>query len=194
MDYKKHYDALVTKGQNRELGLETYTEVHHIVPRSEGGTNEKSNLVKLTAREHFIAHWLLYRDNPSLKSRAFAFVAMSSKSKLGVKITSRIYEELKVAASKAHREKMTGTSRLESTKQKISEYRTGKKHSEESKKKMEHSHKGLKHSEESKIKMSEQNKKAYKNGARTPCVRDEIYRQKMSESLKQFWKQRKNLL
>lgn len=36
-----------------------YVEKHHIVPRSMGGTNEKSNIVKLTFRKHFLAHWLL---------------------------------------------------------------------------------------------------------------------------------------
>jgi hypothetical protein len=35
------------------------TEKHHRIPRSVGGTNEKSNLVRLTLRKHFLAHWLL---------------------------------------------------------------------------------------------------------------------------------------
>ncbi len=36
-----------------------YVESHHIVPKSLGGTNSKSNLVYLTAKEHFVAHKLL---------------------------------------------------------------------------------------------------------------------------------------
>lgn len=36
-----------------------YVERHHIIPKSFGGTNEKSNLVKLSFRKHFLAHWLL---------------------------------------------------------------------------------------------------------------------------------------
>lgn len=38
-----------------------YTESHHIVPKSLGGTNNKDNLVRLTAREHYICHLLLTR-------------------------------------------------------------------------------------------------------------------------------------
>ena len=37
------------------------TESHHIVPRFAGGLNEPANLVRLTPREHFIAHRLLAR-------------------------------------------------------------------------------------------------------------------------------------
>ena len=36
-----------------------YYERHHILPRSLGGSDENSNLVLLTAREHVICHWLL---------------------------------------------------------------------------------------------------------------------------------------
>lgn len=36
-----------------------YTEKHHIIPRSLGGDESNDNLVRLTAREHFICHRLL---------------------------------------------------------------------------------------------------------------------------------------
>jgi hypothetical protein len=39
--------------------LEDYKERHHIVPRSIGGGNRKSNLDSLSFRKHFLAHWLL---------------------------------------------------------------------------------------------------------------------------------------
>ena len=35
------------------------THKHHIIPRSLGGTDEQSNLVNLTPREHFLAHMIL---------------------------------------------------------------------------------------------------------------------------------------
>ncbi|WP_144378527.1 NUMOD3 domain-containing DNA-binding protein [Mesorhizobium amorphae] len=34
-------------------------ERHHKVPRSLGGTNDPANIVRLTLRKHFLAHWLL---------------------------------------------------------------------------------------------------------------------------------------
>lgn len=60
MDYKRIYDDLIT--YRRENILSTgYIEKHHIIPRSLGGTNDLSNLVALTGREHYVAHLLLAR-------------------------------------------------------------------------------------------------------------------------------------
>lgn len=55
-------------------------EVHHIIPRSMGGTNDKTNLVKLTYREHFLAHLLLYKIHRN-KEMAFALGRMLNKTK-----------------------------------------------------------------------------------------------------------------
>lgn len=58
MNYLKHYDLLIKKAQNRPIP-DGYVEKHHILPKSMGGSDEKENLVYLTAREHFVAHFLL---------------------------------------------------------------------------------------------------------------------------------------
>ena len=55
--YKKWYNNIVDHAKNRNL--EGYTENHHIVPKSLGGTDDATNLIRLTAREHFICHLLL---------------------------------------------------------------------------------------------------------------------------------------
>lgn len=57
--YSKHYIALIESRKSRSIT--GYTEKHHIVPKSLGGTNDKDNLVRLTAREHYIAHLLLVK-------------------------------------------------------------------------------------------------------------------------------------
>ena len=44
---------------NRRPKPECYTEFHHIIPKSLGGTNDPDNIVCLTAREHFVCHKLL---------------------------------------------------------------------------------------------------------------------------------------
>lgn len=46
------------RAQDREIPS-CYTEVHHVIPRSLNGADTPNNLVRLTYREHFIAHWLL---------------------------------------------------------------------------------------------------------------------------------------
>jgi ATPase subunit of ABC transporter with duplicated ATPase domains len=55
--YSKWYFNIIKK--RKILSFEGYAEIHHILPKSLGGTNEAENLVKLTAREHFICHLLL---------------------------------------------------------------------------------------------------------------------------------------
>ena len=61
MDYKKHYDNLIEKAKHQNLSSEVYTERHHILPLSIGGSNDPSNIVKLTARQHYFAHKLLVK-------------------------------------------------------------------------------------------------------------------------------------
>ena len=58
MNYEKLYNNLVDNALSRET-TDGYTENHHIRPRCIGGKDVKSNMVTFTAREHFIAHWLL---------------------------------------------------------------------------------------------------------------------------------------
>lgn len=55
--YTKYYNQIVERARVRVLTA--YSERHHVVPRSLGGTDTADNLVNLTAREHFICHWLL---------------------------------------------------------------------------------------------------------------------------------------
>lgn len=57
MDYQKIYDNLIKK--RLENPPTEKFERHHIVPKSLGGSNKKENIVKLTYREHYIAHLLL---------------------------------------------------------------------------------------------------------------------------------------
>jgi hypothetical protein len=76
MNYQRIYNELIESAKRRK-SVEGYKEIHHIIPRSEGGTDESDNLVELTGREHFIAHKLLWMDNPTF-SRCAAFMMMSN--------------------------------------------------------------------------------------------------------------------
>jgi hypothetical protein len=57
--YTKWYHAIVQNANLRTLSDDTYIEKHHVIPRSLGGVDSKENLVRLTAREHFVCHLLL---------------------------------------------------------------------------------------------------------------------------------------
>ena len=90
--YQKWYDQLISRARNRTI--EGYVERHHIVPKSLGGTDEKSNLVKLTAREHLIAHMLLPRFVENKKPMWHALWCMVNTN--GIKVNSRLYEQAKI--------------------------------------------------------------------------------------------------
>lgn len=55
--YTTWYFNIINKSKTRIL--DGYFEIHHILPKCLGGKNNSENLVKLTAREHFICHLLL---------------------------------------------------------------------------------------------------------------------------------------
>lgn len=77
MDYEKHYNLLIEKAINRNTP-ESYTEKHHITPKCMGGSSDTENIVRLTGREHFVAHWLLHRMYPDNKGLVKAFHAMAT--------------------------------------------------------------------------------------------------------------------
>lgn len=106
-----------------------YHERHHIVPRCMGGTNSKTNLIDLFAREHFIAHKLLAQENPNNKGLTYAWGCMAFVKRDDTdryELTSEEYEEVKIAISHAHKGENNQF--------------YGKRHSEETRIKMRESH------------------------------------------------------
>jgi hypothetical protein len=78
-----------------------YTELHHVVPKSLGGNNNKDNLAELTAREHFIAHWLLTKMLSGTEQQKMAYACKrmmhsNNSNQHRYKVSSRIYENLKI--------------------------------------------------------------------------------------------------
>ena len=98
--YTNWYNDIVFRAQNRNLPKEVYTEKHHIVPRSLGGGNERENIAKLTAREHFVCHWLLTKMTTGQAQKKMAYACKRMMHSAGekqyrYKISGRIYEQLK---------------------------------------------------------------------------------------------------
>jgi hypothetical protein len=95
MNYKKIYDTIIfNRIDNPPTG---YAEKHHIHPRSLGGDNTKENIVSLTAREHFICHFLLtkmYKKNTNSwykMNHAFMIMKASNIDQYRY-FNSRLYE------------------------------------------------------------------------------------------------------
>lgn len=74
MNYQKIYDQIIDRARGRDL--QGYKEKHHVMPKCIGGSNEAGNIVQLTAREHFLCHWMLCRVYPSNRKLAKAFNMM----------------------------------------------------------------------------------------------------------------------
>lgn len=113
--HSTRYEQLIAKAMQREYPEDQYGETHHIIPKSFGGSNDTDNLVRLTAREHYIAHLLLWKmrfpGNYGSKM-SFAFCTFINKFKTedhaSYKISSRIYESFKKEYSMLMSEKMSG--------------------------------------------------------------------------------------
>ena len=111
MDYQKIYSQIIDDRKQRKLEADVYYENHHIIPKCLGGTNQKSNLVKLTAREHYIAHLLMYKaakDENTKIRMAYALNAFKYLSCDKRQINSRQYEVIKKEFSKMMSIKMSG--------------------------------------------------------------------------------------
>lgn len=145
--YLNRYNKLIEHRLKHPLEDDVYGENHHITPKCMGGNNDKDNIVKLSAREHFIAHYLLAKAYPHYPNLWYAFNMMSRICEG----KSALYE----SARKHIRDVISGdVSRSE----KISKSLTGRSFSESHKKKlsdMRKSYVGWNHSEDTKRKMSE---------------------------------------
>ncbi len=76
MNYQAHYDRLIERARLRPKPA-VYCENHHIVPKCLGGSDEDINLVMLTAPEHYVAHQLLVKLNPTHYGISYAATRMT---------------------------------------------------------------------------------------------------------------------
>jgi 5-methylcytosine-specific restriction endonuclease McrA len=110
--YSKLYFTITSNAKQRIT--EGYTETHHIIPQSLGGSNDKNNLVELTAREHFICHWLLIKmtEGDERGKMLYALQGMKAENKFQnryhTKITARVYEKYRLEHAENHSKRMKG--------------------------------------------------------------------------------------
>lgn len=153
MDYQRIYNELIYSAIN-DPKLDEYKELHHILPRCMGGTNDKENLVYLTAKQHFISHWLLYRIHRTTKlAHAWYSMCRIGKGQDARRVNSTYYKYAKENRSKHLSIESKGANN----------HFYGKTHSKETRKKMSVIQKELRlwesFSEEHKSKLLESQKK-----------------------------------
>jgi hypothetical protein len=170
MNYKKIYNQIIEKAKNRVLV--GYKETHHITPRCMNGTNEKDNLVGLTAREHFVCHLLLTRIYPNHKGLRLAVWNMCNAKRRyqgRYKPNSRLYEMIRTEYRehiKGENHPSYGRKNSDEVKQKMSEIAKerfqnkpgtfkGRTHSEDTRKKLSNNMKGKTQSNHQKDRVKE---------------------------------------
>jgi len=212
--YRTQYYALIEYRKENPLPKDAYGEKHHIKPRSiyPDLVNDKNNIVKLTAAEHFKCHYYLvkmYEEEGNIfayKKMLFAFNNMSRVLK-GTYIAddeiedlSKLYRELREAYIKADSgvgNPMYGKHLSEDHKRKIglaSKRQVGIKHpmygkhlSEDHKKKLSERNKGKKHSKEHVLKVAESNRGKKRTEEQKQRMREAwILRKQKKEQLQVF--------
>ena len=110
MNYIKHYNNLIDKYKRLNLPKlriwdpdSVTVETHHIVPKCLNGSDNKTNLVNLTSKAHFVAHHLLYKanigtDNEFKLLKAFGMLLYGEdyrSQRRRVRITSKTFQQIR---------------------------------------------------------------------------------------------------
>jgi len=184
MNYQRIHDNIIERAKTRVL--EGYKETHHIVPRCLGGTDDKTNLVDLTAKEHFLIHRLLTKIHKNEKIKhAFAMMSVTRTNPnkymfVDYCISSRTYEQAKIVLS----ERRKGKKLSNSTKKKISDKLKGRVFSESTIEKMKKP-KSESHRKNISLSKTGENNPAYGVPIRLGAVLSEETKQLISEKTKE---------
>ena len=138
MNYIKIYYDIINFAKLRGLNkkkLAYYTEKHHIIPKCYFKTPKqasyKENLVLLTAREHYLCHCLLWKNNKSDYRMMLAMHRIINGNKIKyASLTSKEYEILKIFYSDYIKVNRSG----------LNNPNFGKKFSDDIKEKMRNNH------------------------------------------------------
>jgi len=188
--YTLWYYNIVSRANARALNLDTYTEKHHIIPKSLGGTNATANLTMLTGREHFICHILLTKMTTGVKKYKMihAAIGMKRSRKYQIRyINSRLYEQIKKEFAEISRERNKGKTISAETRAKMSAAAKGKLKTEETRAKMSAAAKGKSKgpmSDEEKLKRSFalKGRPSHKKGKKTGAQHTLESKAKIAES------------
>ena len=106
--YSKVYFSTIEKAVQRGWKKARGRERHHIIPQSLGGNNDKSNLVYLSCREHFLCHWLLVKmtEGEYYHKMVYALMGMRAENKhhdrYHTVFTARVYEKYRIEHDEYH--------------------------------------------------------------------------------------------
>ena len=204
--YSRAYFTIIEAAKARKT-LDGYFEKHHIIPKSLGGSNLVQNLVKLTAKEHYICHRLLTKmlvgrpkylmmiaacrmiDRNNIHQRHFPPSIIIARLLEGKRHAISRLTKGKPKHSAKSKEKLRqialgrpspnkGRSMSDDQKAKIAETLKGRPPSPETVAKIHAKRAGYRHTEETKRKIADGNR------GKSVGPMDEVTKQKISEALK----------
>jgi hypothetical protein len=134
MNYIRIYNLLIERAVIRQLGKSKkilrkdigYIEKHHVIPVCLGGTDDKDNLVFLTAKEHFLAHLLLAKAYPQEDSLVVACQAMTMIGGNTQRVSGRLFEKIRKRYADIVSERMSGKSKSKEHKKNLSDSLKGR--------------------------------------------------------------------
>ena len=100
MNWELCYYRLIESRKERTLDINENYESHHILPLSLGGSDNPTNIIKLTYREHFLAHKLLYLFSVGMNKVKMGFalhrmITINNKNQIYRIKNSREFEKIK---------------------------------------------------------------------------------------------------
>jgi hypothetical protein len=69
INWEHIYKSFIDKKSNTVFLEGIYTEKHHIIPRYLAGANTSDNLIRLSIRDHVLAHYILWRWKGNLQDK-----------------------------------------------------------------------------------------------------------------------------
>ena len=184
--YTRWYYNIITNVQSRTLQFDVYTEKHHIIPKSLGGSNDKSNLVKLLPKEHFACHRLLTKmtEGDARRKMCYAFWILTNRANHSV--SSSAYSQAKLLIQEQMRTRVI----TDEFREKCRSNQLGKKISDATRQALLKSNLGRKKTNEEieKIRNSVKNHYSTNANIRKGKKRTEEQKAKISEGKRLSWK------
>lgn len=126
--HNKHYLDRYLRFIASRQSSDGYVERHHIYPRSMFPqlADDPKNLIALTAREHFIAHWMLHKAFGEQMTQAFMYMRSACDDHERYwNLNAKAYEELRIAFGKAMSKAKLGVKLSDQARGNMSESKMG---------------------------------------------------------------------
>lgn len=96
--FKDPYELFIFQCKKKQYPPNTIIETHHIIPKHAGGTDEASNLIKLSLKDHITAHWLrwqVFGDENDKRAYLFRVSTPEERRRMNIEKTKALQVQWK---------------------------------------------------------------------------------------------------